>query len=68
MALIAAELPVGELATGIHLMGGVEMIMRGEPIVPAHKIAGAGDMMCACRMCACRVAMVRQMRGMTVVR
>jgi hypothetical protein len=54
---------MGELATGIHLFGGIETIMRGNPIVPAHKVVGAGNVMCACGG-----AMVSQMRGMTVAR
>jgi hypothetical protein len=63
-ALIAAELPMGELAASIHLVGGIEMIMRGQGIVPTHSIVGAGDMVVRAR----RVAMVRQVRGMTVAR
>ncbi len=62
-ALLAAELPMGELAAGIHLIATIETIMRGEPIVPAHNIVGAGDVMCACG-----VAMIRQVRGMTMCR
>ncbi len=62
-ALIATELPMGKLAVGIHLIASIEMIMRGQGIVPTHSIVGASDMVCACR-----VAMVRQVRGMTVAR
>jgi hypothetical protein len=62
-SLIASELPMGKLAAGIHLIGGIEMIMSGDRIVPTRNIVGAGDMVCACS-----IAMVRQMRGMTVAR
>ncbi len=61
--LIAANLPMGELATCIHLIGGIKMIMHGGPIVPAQSIVAAGEMACACG-----TAIVRRMRSMTVTR